>query len=60
MQKHSFIFEQELQNLKMTMDVFLWRVIHDKKQEFTLLKADVDKIKMIIREKLGVEVAIQG
>ncbi len=51
--------EETVQKLVTTIDKFLHRL--DKwEQEFTLLKADVDKIKMIIKDKLGVEVAIQG
>lgn len=51
--------DEKLDRLTTTLDNFLHRL--DKwEQEFTLLKADVDKIKMILKEKLGVEVAIQG
>lgn len=50
---------QAVRDLTTAVDKFLHRL--DRwEQEFTLLKADVDKIKEILKEKLGVEVAIQG
>lgn len=50
---------KSIRDLTKSVDIFLHRL--DRwEQEFTLLKADVDKIKVILKEKLGVEVAIQG
>ena len=49
--------ESTLQNLMKTLDHFLKRLT-DYEDEFRLLKADVDKIKQILKEKLDTEVLI--
>ena len=48
----------QIQKLTVTLDVFLKRLT-DFDDEFTILKAEVDLIKDILKEKLGVEVALQ-
>ncbi len=48
----------QIQQLTVTLDHFLKRFI-DFDDEFTILKAEVDLIKDILKEKLGVEVALQ-
>ena len=51
--------EKTLRDLTITLDNFL-KQLSDYKEEFTLLKGEVDQIKRIIKAKLGVEVAIQN
>ena|SRR3989344_9594286 len=48
---------EQIQHLAVTLDKFLKRIT-DYEDELTLLKADVHRIKDILKEKLGVEVAI--
>jgi len=52
-------FDRKLDRLATVLDNFV-KMMTDYKEEFILLKADVDKIKAILKEKLGVEVSIQG
>lgn len=51
--------EESVRSLTTTLDNFLKRLT-DREEEFTLLKADVAQIKMVLKEKLGVEILIQG
>lgn len=51
--------EDSVQQLSRTLDNFLKRLT-DREEEFTLLKADVAQIKAVLKEKLGVEILIQG
>lgn len=51
-------FDRKLDRLMNTLDAFLKRLT-DFDDEFTILKAEVDLIKDILKEKLGVEVALQ-
>ena len=50
---------EQIQGLTITLDKFLKRLI-DHEDEFKLLKADVDQIKKVLKDKLGVEISIQG
>ena len=52
-------FDKKLDRLTTTLDNFLKRLT-DHEEEFTLLKADVAQIKAVLKEKLGVEILIQG
>lgn len=49
----------EIRRLTITLDNFV-KMMTDYKEEFTILKGEVDKIKSFIKEKFGVEIAIQG
>jgi len=51
--------EKSIQKLTTTLDVFLQR-LNDNEQEFTLLKAKVDKIASFIKERFDVEISVQG
>ena len=51
-------FDRKLDKLATTLDNFV-KMMTDYKEEFILLKAEVDQIKMILKEKLRVEVSIQ-
>ena len=53
------VLEDTLQKLMVTLDNFL-KQMSDYKEEFTILKGEVDKIKSFIKEKFGVEIAVQG
>ena len=50
-------FNQKLDALMTVLDNFLKRLT-DFEDEFAIMKAEVDKIKEVIKEKLGVEVRI--
>lgn len=52
-------FDKKLDSITTTLDKFLKRML-DNEEEFTLLKADVAQIKRVLKEKLGVEILIQG
>ena len=52
-------FDRKLDRIATVLGNFV-KMMTDYKEEFILLKADVDKIKAILREKLGVEISIQG
>lgn len=52
-------FDKKLDRLTTTLDKFLKRLT-DHEEEFILLKADVAQIKAVLKEKLGVEILIQG
>lgn len=47
-------FNQKLDSLMTTLDNFLKRLT-DFEEEFTIMKADIDRVKTVIKEKLGVE-----
>lgn len=51
--------ERNLQKLTTTLDVFLQR-LNDNEQEFTLLKAKVDRIASFIKDRFNVEISMQG
>ena len=53
------IFDKKMDRLITTLDNFLKRLT-DHEEEFTLLKADVAQIKAVLKEKLGVEILVQG
>lgn len=48
---------ESIRDLAVTLDAFLKRLI-DQEDEFRILKAEVSRIKEILKEKLGVEVAL--
>ncbi|MBI2023135.1 hypothetical protein HYT01_01040 [Candidatus Giovannonibacteria bacterium] len=50
---------EQIQSLTVTLDKFLKRLT-DREEEFIILKSEVDKIKSFIKEKFGVEIAVQG
>ena len=49
----------EIRNLAVTLDNFV-KMMTDYKEKFIILKGEVDKIKSFIKEKFGVEIAVQG
>lgn len=51
--------EATVRELAITLDKFLKRLI-DYDDEFTLLKAEVDLIKKIFKEKFNIEIALQA
>ena len=51
------VFEEKLDRLMNTLDRFLKRLA-DHEEEFKIMKAEVDKMKSVIKEKLGVEISI--
>lgn len=50
---------EQIQQLTITLDNFV-KMMTDYKEEFTILKAEVDQIKRVLKEKLGVQIAVQG
>jgi cysteine sulfinate desulfinase/cysteine desulfurase-like protein len=48
-------FNEKLDRLTTTLDKFLKRMT-DMKEEFTFMKNDVNRIKAVLREKLGVSI----
>ena len=53
------IFDKKLDRLTTTLDNFLKRLT-DREDELTFLRADIDQIKAVLKEKLGVEILVQG
>lgn len=51
--------QKDIRNLTTTLDNFLKRLT-DREDEFTILKAEVDQIKAVFKEKFGVEILVQG
>ncbi|OGZ56677.1 MAG: hypothetical protein A3H64_02975 [Candidatus Ryanbacteria bacterium RIFCSPLOWO2_02_FULL_45_11c] len=51
-------FDKKLSTLTVTLDIFL-KHLTDWEDEFTILKAEVDQMKVIFKEKFGVEIAVQ-
>lgn len=49
---------EQIQQLTTTLDNFV-KMMTDYKEEFSILKAEMDQVKKILKEKLGVEVAVQ-
>lgn len=49
---------EQIQQLTITLDNFV-KMMTDYKEEFTILKAEVDQIKRVFKEKFGVEIAAQ-
>jgi len=54
MEKMEFRINQKIDKLTNTLDKFLKRLT-DIEDEFVIMKAEVNRLKKIIREKLGVE-----
>ncbi len=50
---------EQIQQLAITLDNFV-KMMTDYKEEFIILKAEVDQIKKVLKEKLGVEIAVQN
>ena len=48
----------EIKNLTITLDNFV-KMMTDSKEEFIILKAEVDQIKSILQEKFGIKIAVQ-
>ncbi|MBI2023615.1 hypothetical protein HYT01_03580 [Candidatus Giovannonibacteria bacterium] len=59
LEKRMDSFDTKLDKLTSVLEDFL-KQMSDMKEEFTILKAEVDKIKSFIKEKFGVEIAVQG
>src|SRR5216684_8483707 len=53
LEKFENLFRKELSRLTNTLDKFLKRLT-DTKEEFVFMKHDVNRIKAVLREKLGV------
>ena len=49
---------EQIQQLAITLDNFV-KMMTDYKEEFTILKAEMDQIKKVLQEKLGVTIAVQ-
>ena len=49
----------EIRRLTTTLDNFV-KMITDYKDEFIILKTEVDQIKKVLKEKLGVDILAQG
>ena len=49
---------EQIQQLAITLDNFV-KMMTDYKEEFIILKSEVDQIKRILKEKLGIDVAVQ-
>ncbi len=49
---------EQIQRLAITLDNF-FKMMTDYQEEFAILKGEIDQIKKILKEKLGVEIAIQ-
>ncbi|MBI2053991.1 MAG: hypothetical protein HYT36_01490 [Candidatus Staskawiczbacteria bacterium] len=49
-------FTEKFDKLATSLDNFLKRLI-DKEDEFTIIKEDINKMKKVIKEKLGVDLA---
>lgn len=47
---------EQIQQLSITLDNFV-KMMTDYQEEFTILKGEVDQIKKILKEKLGIEIA---
>ena len=47
-------FSQKMDDLTTTLDNFLKRIT-DAEDEFAIMKADLNKVKKVIKEKLGVD-----
>ncbi len=52
-------FDRKIDRLTTTLDNFLKRLT-DHEDELILMKADIDQIKAVLKEKLGVEILVQG
>ena len=50
--------EKSINRLAITLDNFV-KMMTDYKEEFIILKSEVDQIKRILKDKLGIEVAVQ-
>ena len=54
LRKMEFRINQKIDRLTTTLDKFLKRLT-DIEDEFEIMKADINRLKKVIREKLGVE-----
>ena len=54
MEKMEFRINQKIESLTKTLDRFLKRMT-DMEDEFKMMKADINRMKKVIKEKLGVE-----
>ncbi|MDP3935113.1 MAG: hypothetical protein Q8Q46_02785 [Candidatus Giovannonibacteria bacterium] len=58
LEKRMDSFDQKLEKLAITLDNFV-KMMTDSKEEFVILKAEVDQIKSILQEKFGIKIAVQ-
>ena len=56
MERMEFRINQKIDKLTTALDKFLKRLT-DAEDEFAIMKADINRMKKIIREKLGVELS---
>jgi len=56
MERMEFRINQKIDKLTTTLDKFLKRLT-DMEDEFEMMKADINRMKKVIREKLGVELS---
>ena len=56
MERRMDLFDQKLDKLTTALDNFL-KQMSDYKDEFIILKSEVDRIKNVLKEKLGVDIA---
>lgn len=56
LRKMEFRINQKIDRLTTTLDKFLKRLT-DIEDEFEMMKADINRMKKVIREKLGVELS---
>ena len=57
LEKRMDSFDKKMDKLTTTLDSFLKRLL-DFEEEFTIVKAEVRRIKTVIKEKLGVDIKI--
>ncbi len=51
-------FDKKMDKLATTLDNFV-KQLSDYKEEFIILKGEVDQMKAIFKEKFGIEIAVQ-
>jgi len=56
LQKMEIRINQKIERLTTTLDRFLKRLV-DIEDEFEIMKADINRIKKVVQDKLGVEIA---
>ena len=49
---------EQIQELAVTLDRFV-KSMSDYGEEFAILKAELDQVKRVIKERLGIEIAVQ-
>lgn len=57
-QKDIVGLREQIQQLTITLDNFV-KMMTDYKEEFAILKAKVDQMKRVMKEKFGIEIAVQ-